>query len=409
MSTWSCSSITQSSQATGVAYVDLDEVVKHDPLYPQLSNIDQAIAMVELVGASPRIPRSATEVARESAALKSEMQAAQARTSEIVARKREEYQSRARAAVASALAAAGVKDATNVAQAMGEVSARQMQQAQAAAGRDLMAYRQNVVQQSNTAASGIVRQLQREAAQKLQAKLQQQQQLESNLSLRLSQQDAQRRLAIQTRLSMLALSESDRKDLQAQLTAMQDRENSAMAAQRSADQRAYAAYRKQVMGQTNVAIRAQLARIQNTTKAELLGRRNAVVAQLRQLTPTAPPLSPATRAQIERITAAFQQQYQQDIQSVVAQYEQTQAALEAQYDQLRGAGAAATAASNQEIALLQERRATLYDQIAAHVRTRAQHLAQEKGLNLVFSGVTASVGAHDMTNELITDIESEHE
>jgi hypothetical protein len=401
--------MVQSTQAKGIAYVDLDEVVKHDPLYPQLSNIDQAIAMVELTGASPRIPRNPAEIAKESAALRAQMQAAQARTARIVAQKREDYQSRARAAVVAALAAAGVKNATNVAQAMGVASAQQMQQAQIAAGRDLLAYRQSVVQQSNSAAAGIIRQLQREAAQKLQAKLQQEQQAESNLSLRLSQQDAQQRLAIETRLSMLALSESERKDLQNQLAAMQSKESSAMSAQRSADQRAYAAYRKQVMAQTNAAIRTQLARIQNTTKAELLGRRNAVVAQLRQLSPSAPPLSPATRAQIEQIAGRFQQQYQQDIQSVVDQYEQTQAALEAQYDQLRGAGAAAAAASSQEISLLQERRATLYDQIAAHVRTRAQRLAQQKGFNLVFSGVTAAVGAHDMTNELIADIESEHE
>jgi hypothetical protein len=401
--------MTQSARATAVAYVDLDEVVKHDPLYPQLSNIDQAIAMVELVGASPRIPRNPTEIARQSAALKAEMQAAQTRTAQIVAQKREDYQRRARAAVTSALAAAGVKNASDVAQAMGMASAQQMQQAQIAAGRDLMSYRQSVIQQSNTAASGIVRQLQREAAQKLSAKLQQQQQVESNLSLHLSQQNAQRRLSIETRLSMLALSESERKDLQSQLAAMQSQESSAMAAQRQADQRAYAAYRKEVMTQTNAAIRAQLGHIQNTTQAELAGRRNAVVAQLRQLSPTAPPLSPATRAQIEQIASRFQQQYQQDVQNVVDQYEQTQAALEAQYDQLRGAGAAATAASNQEIALLQERRATLYDQIAAHVRTRAQRLAQQKGFSLVFSDVTAAVGAHDMTNELITDIESEHE
>lgn len=399
----------QSTQAKGVAYIDLDEVIKHDPLYPQLSNIDQAIAMVELRGASPRIPRNATEIAKESAALKAEMQAAQARTAKIVAQKRQDYQLRARAAVASALAAAGVKNANDVAQAMGVASAQQMQQAQLAAGRDLLAYRQSVVQQSNSAAAGIVHQLQREAAQKLQAKLQQDQQAESNLSLRLSQQDAQRRLAIETRLSMLALSESERKGLQDQLSAMQSQENAAMSAQRLADQRAYVAYRKEVMTQTNAEIRAQLAKIQNTTKAELVGRRNTVVAQLRELSPTTPPLSPATRAQIQQIASHFQQQYQQDIQGVVAQYEQTQAALEAQYDQLHGAGQDAAAASSQEIALLQDRRSTLYDQIAAHVRSQAQRLAQKKGFNLVFSGVTAAVGGHDMTNELITDIESEHE
>ncbi len=400
-----------SSQIRGIAYVKLDDVVKHDPLYSQLANIDDAIAMVELVGASPRIPRSAAEIARESAQLRSEIASAQARTQHIIRQKQQAYAARTQAAVTAALTAAGVKNAANVAAAMGITSSQQQQQAELQAGRDLMAYRAGVVQQSNAAAENVVRQLQAEAAQRLQAKAQAEQQAESNLALRLSQQDASQRLAIQTRLSMLALGQSERRQLQAQLSQMQQRENALLNAQRAADQREYAAYRAQVMAQTNAAIHAQLANLQTQTQAKLVGRRNAVIQQLRGGVPPMPAasISPATRAQITHIADQFQQQYSHDVQDVIAQYEQTYAALEAQYATLHGADAAASSAAAQEVALLQQRRQTLYDQIVNHIRGEAERLAKAKGLDVVFSGVTAAAGGYNMTNELITDIESEHE
>jgi hypothetical protein len=410
-SLWGCGSTNvHSSRIRGIAYVNLDDVVKHDPLYSQLAHIDDAIAMVELAGASPRIPRSAAEVARESTQLRAEIDAAQQRTQRIVREKQQTYAARARAAIASALAAAGVQNPNNVAAALGAVSAQQSQQAQMQAGRDLMAYRQSVVRQSNTAAESIVRQLQQQAAQKLEAKSQQEQQAESNLALRLSQQDASRRLAIQTRLSMLALGQTERRRLQSELSQMTASENAAIAAQRSADEREYSAYRTHVMIQTNAAIRAQLSAIQTQTQAKLVGRRNAVIAQLHGTVPVpTASISPATRAQIARIADQFQQQYAQDVQSVIAEYEQTEAALEAQYATLHGADAAANSASAQEIALLQQRRQTLYEQIVDHVRTEADRLAKEKGFDVVFSNVTAAAGGYNMTNELIADIESEHE
>lgn len=409
--TWGCSSFdVHSSRIRGIAYVNLDDVVKHDPLYSQLNQIDDAIAMVELVGASPRVPHSAAEVARESAQLRAEIAAAQRRIQSIAAQKQQAYAARARAAIAAALAAAGVKNPANVAGAMGMVSAQQAQQAQIQAGKDLMTYRQSVVQQSSAAAQSIVRQLQREAAQKLQAKAQQEQQVESNLALRLSQEDAPRRIAIQTRLSMLALGQIERQTLQAELDQMQARENAAISAQRSADVRTYAAYRAQVEAQTNAAIHAQLTTLQSQTRDKLIGKRNAVIAQLRNVAPMpVASISPATRAQIQQIAEQFQDQYTRDVQDAIAQYEQTNAALEVEYAMLHGADAEADSAEEQEVALLQQRRQTLYDQIVDHIRGEAERLAKAKGFDVVFSGVAAAAGGYNMTNELISDIESEHE
>ncbi|HEY9085286.1 MAG TPA: hypothetical protein VIN40_05025 [Candidatus Tyrphobacter sp.] len=393
----------------GIAYVRLDAVMAHDPLYPQLSHIDDAIAMVTLEAAGPRVPRSAAEIAREDARLRAEMAAAQQRTQRIVTQKQQEYAAHARTAIAKALAAAGVSGA-NVAAAMGQVSAQQVQAAQVQAGRDYMAYQQSVVQQGNSAAGSLVRQLQSEGYQKLQAKASQEQQAETDLSLRLSQQDAAKRLSIQTRLSMLALDDATRRQLQAQLNAITQREAAAISVQRAADQRAFAAYRAQVTAQTNAAIRAQLSQIQSETQAKLVGRRNAVGAQLRSLAPSPnASISPATQAQIRAIAQQFQQQYQNDVQNVLATYAETRDALIVQDALLHGADAAANSASAQETQILQQQRQALYEQIFSRIQREAERLAKDRGFSVVFSNVTAAAGGYDMTNDLIHDIESEHE
>lgn len=401
-----------SARVRGIAYVRMDDVVKHDPLYPQLSRIDDAIAMVTLANAGPRVPHSAAEIARESADLQAQLAAAKTRTQQIVDAKRRQYGDRERAAVVAALAAAGVPNPQSAAASLGEVSAAQVRSAQMQAGRDFNAYQHSVVQQSNAAASAIVHQLQREANEKLQAKAMQEQQQETNLSLHLSQNDASERLSIQTRLSMLALDPATRRSLQAQLAAMQRRDDAAVAAQRAADRRAFAAYQAQVTAETNAAIRAQLANINSQTRAKILSQQNAVGAQLRSSLGVAPSpahVSPATQAEIRRIAAQFQSQYQQDVQDVVTQYAETTDALEAQYAMLHGADATAAGATQQEVSLLQQQRQALYGQIVARIEREARRLGQQKGFRVVFSDVTAAAGGYDMTNDLIADIESEHE
>jgi hypothetical protein len=396
----------------GLAYVRMDDVVKHDPLYAQLQTIDVAIATVQLQGVSPRVPRSAAEIAREDARLRAEIAAAKARTQRIIDSKQQEYRARAQAAISAALGAAGNRSGANVASALGGATAQQAQAAQMQAGRDMRAYQSSVMQQGSAAAHAIVTQLQREADQKLTAKAMQEQQRETNLTLRLSQQDAAQRLSIQTKLSMLALDPATRRQLQGQLNAMNQRDNAQVNALRAADQREFAAYRRQVMAETNDAMRAQLSQINDQTRAKLVTHENALGTQLRNTLGARQPVmhvSPATQAQIRAIEARIQQQYQADIQNVLSEYATTSDALEVQYAQLHGADADAASASEQEVAILQQRRQALYDQIVAHVQQEAQRLASNQGFHVVFSGVTAAPGGYDMTNDLIHDIESEHE
>ena len=241
-----CGVNVHSAAIRGTGYVRLDEVVKHHPLYPQLSQIDDAIAAINLQSSGPHVPLTARQIATQTAKLNSELRAAQDRANKIFAQKQRDYTRREQQAVASALAAAGVSGAGALAsQQMSGASAVQAQQAAQAANADFQAYQQSVISQDNAATNSIANQLQTQASQKYRAKAEQLQQNETDLSLRLTQQDAGARLAIKMRLSNLAMDPEARKQAQQQLAAINAKEAAQVNALRSTDAATLRAYKAQ--------------------------------------------------------------------------------------------------------------------------------------------------------------------
>ncbi len=242
-----CGVNVHSAAVRGTGFVRLDEVVKHHPLYPQLSQLDDAIAAINLQAAAPQVPLSAKQIAQQTGELNRELTTAQQRANKILAQKQQEYVHREQQALTAALTAAGVQGAGAIAAAqMSGNSAQQAQSAARAANEDFMAYQQSVISQNNAATSSIAKQMQAQAAEKYRAKAEQLQQNETDLSLRLTQQDAAARLAIKTRLSNLAMDESARKQAQAQLDAINAKESTQLDAARKADAATLRAYRAQL-------------------------------------------------------------------------------------------------------------------------------------------------------------------
>jgi hypothetical protein len=274
-----------------------------------------------------------------------------------------------------------------------------------------MAYQQSVIAQDNAASSSIARQLQEQAAQQYRAKAEQLQQNETDLSLKLTQQDAAARLAIKMRLSNLALDQTARKQAQSQLAAMDAKEASALSAARNADAATLRAYQAQLSNRTSASIRAQVGAIQAQTRAKIEEHRNEVGAQLRSLGPPAlpPNLSPGVQAKIAAIHRQFLTQFQADAGKTIDEYNATKADLDRQFAALHGADVGATGAAAKELEALQKRRNALYQQIVAQVQHEASRIAKDQGFSIVFINVQAAAGGYDMTNEIIKDIESLHE
>ncbi len=406
-----CAPNVHSSSVRGTAYVRLDDVVKHHPLYPQLSQLDDAIATIALRYTGPQVPLGARQMAAQTAELNRELRAAQIRANKILAQKQRDYENRENQAVQAALAAAGVHGQGSLAaMQMSNQSALQAQQAAQSANADYQAYQQSVVAQDNAASSSIMRQLQVQAEQKYRAKAEQLQQNETDLSLRLTQQDATQRLAIKMRLNNLAMDPPARKQAESQLAAINSREADEAAAQRNADAATLRAYRAELDKETTSATRSQVGAIQSQTQAKLEEHRNEVTSQLRSLPAATPPnLSPAVQAQIAQIHRQFVGQFQADARKTIQEYNETKSDLDQQFAAMHGADVGATGAAGEELRSLQKRRGDLYAQIVAQVRRDAARVAQDRGFSIVFVNIDAAAGGYDLTNQVIKDVESQHE
>jgi Outer membrane protein (OmpH-like) len=412
LATGGCAPNVHSSSIRGTGYIRLDEVIKRHPLYAQLTQLDDAIAAIDLQVAAPQVPLTAKQITAQVAVLNRELRAAQDRANKILAQKQRDYARREQQAVAAALAAAGVPGSGALAaQQMSGASAQQAAQAAQAANSDLMAYQQDVIAQDSAASSSIAKQLQAQEEQKYRAKAEQLQQNETDLSLRLTQQDASTRLAIKMKLNNLALDPEARKQAQEQLAALAAKETAALTAQRNADAATLRAYRADLDRQTGGAIRSQVGTIQAQTRAKLEERRNEVGSQLRSLGPPSLPqnLPPGVQTRIARIHKQFISQFQADAGKTVAEYNDTKSDLDRQFAALHGADVGATGASGQELQSLQKRRNDLYQQIVGQVERDAARIAKEQGFSIVFVNVWAAAGGYDLTNQVIKDVESQHE
>jgi hypothetical protein len=199
--------------------------------------------------------------------------------------------------------------------------------------------------------------------------------------------------------------------LQNQLAALNAKETSALEAQRKADAATMQSYRNQLDAQTGTEVRSQVSSMQGQTQAKLLERRNEVGAQLRNMgSPSVPAaIPPNVKAQIAGIHRTFTAQFQAEAQKTVADYNATKADLDRQFEALHGADVGATGAAATELAALQKRRTALYQQIVDQVSREASRIAKERGFSIVFDNVNAAAGGYDLTNDLIKDVESQHE
>lgn len=407
-----CSHVdVNSPQIRGMAYVRVDEVLKHHPLYKQLSQLDDSITAINLEAAGPRVPRSAAEVAAGVKQLNQQLHDAQERANKAIAQKQADYGKREQQADVTALQAAGIDPSSFKAAAQMSTTSRQ-QAAGAAqqANKDYMAYQQSVISQDNAAVNAVAQQLQKQADAKFRAKAEQYQQQETDLSLRLAQEDATQRSALKLKLNNLALDAATRASVNAQLAALDKKEGDQVNALRARDQQDLATYRTQLRGQTESSIKSEVAKIRTQTQAKLSARRDAVGSQLKTLAgQPAPNVPPDVQKKLAQIHAQYASMFQADAQKTIEEYNATKTDLDREYASLQGQDVGATGAAAKELASLQKRHDDLQAQMTGQIHREAQRIAKDMGFTVVFDNVAAANGGYDLTNDLIHDVESLHE
>jgi hypothetical protein len=401
----------------GIGYVRLEEVLKKHPLYQQLSQIDDSIDALGLrsLGAGA-VPHTGKQIAVQTKELNAELKAAQDRANGILRQKQQDYAQREQAAISAALAAAGAgTNGARSAQAMQSITASQAQQVTVQANSDYAQYQASVIAQSNAALQSIGMQLSARADRAFAQRETQLQERESQLSLELSQQDANKRLQLRMKLNGLALPDATRKEYRDELAALDRREAAAASAQRARDQRTLVAYRAQLNSQVRNEMAAQSAKIHADTQAKLQTRRNEVsqqvASQLQGLRPAAVPsnLPAATRDKLAQIDKTFKAQFQAEAQKTIAQYQATKADLDARYAELQGADATATGAARTQLGQLQRERDDLYNKMVEQIKRDAGTVAAKRGLQVVLVNIEAAPGGIDLTGDVEKDIESLHE
>lgn len=401
----------------GIGYVRVNDVLKKHPLYPQLSQIQDAIDGLGLKSLGPSaVPRTGAQIAQQTKELNHELQQAQDRANSILRQKQQDYQQREQAAIRAALGSAGAgTNGSQPVQQMQNTTAAQAQQVASQANADFEAYQRGVIAQDNAAVAQISKQLSDRADRAYRQKATELQEKESQLGLELSQQDASKRLDLRMKLNSLALPDAQRKQYRDQLAALDKREAAVIDAQRKQDQQTLQAYQKQLQDQTRVQITAQAAKVHEETRAKLASRHNEVsqqvASQLKGLQPQAIPsnLPAATRDKLAQIDKQYKAQFQADAQKTIQEYQATKADLDAQYQALQSADGTAGVSANKQVAQLQRQRDDLYNKMVDQIKRDAGTVAAKRGLRVVFMNIEGAAGGIDITSDVEKDIESLHQ
>jgi hypothetical protein len=403
-----------------IGYVRMDDLVRKHPLYGQLAQYDSNIEALDLRSLAPQALAAGPDLQREEAQLTAQLNAAAKRTNDILAAKGKVYQDRENAAIAAAPTGPSVGA---VRSAMEATAQGQVAGVNAQAARDLDAYRKQLEAQDVAQIDAAQRTLAARADRTFRAKAEELTAKEAALSLKLANDDAAQRLTLRTRLSSLALDDTQRDAANAELAALDQKEADALAAVRNTDAQTLAALQKKLREQVASDMQTQVGPIRARSLERYRERSNelhnefspqnrpliATKVNGKIVTAANPKLPADLRARIEKLHADYTAAFQKDAKSTIADFNRTRADLAQRYAVLHGTDAAAAQSAEAEIASLQKQRADLYAEMVDQIGREVKTIAQQRGISVVVSDVAAPAGGVDLTDDAMKDIETLHE
>ena len=424
-----CSKPTQTapsatSTATGiVGYVRMTDLVKHHPLYSQLSGYDESIAALNLRSLVPQVAKPDAAIVKEETALQAELQTAAARTRGLLAHKSQQYQLREQQAIAAALhAPAGSAPSAAAIVAQINATARgQVAGVAAQANRDFDSYRKTLIAQDNGELAAAQKTVAGRAQRQYRARQDELAANEAALSLALANKHAVQRLSLRTRLSSLALDDTQRDDVRNALAALDRSDADALAELKNRDAQTLVTLAGQLRTSVQRDMQARANEIHGRSLVKLRTREDqirkqfsggpALTAQLPagNGAPAAATLSPQLRATIATLHSNYQKQFNSDAKSTIDDFNRTRQDLRRRYEELRGIDTAAQSGANAQISALTRKRADLYGQMVAQIGREVRLLAQQRGIGVVVTDPVANAGGVDLTADAMKDIESLHE
>ena len=415
-------STNPTTQNGTVGYVRMEELVKKHPLYGQLAEYDASIDALNLSATIPAAEASGPELARGEKQLNTELDAARLRTEKILHEKQDEYAKRENVAISVALAGGTSQGSSTgaIASQINATASKQYASAAKAAQSDFLSYRAALEAQDRSAIDAATRALQARAERTYNAKRDELQTKESQLSLDLASKDAGERLSLKTRLSNLALDDASREETKAQLAAIERREADAIGAMRNNDQATLAALQTQLRagvmsdsrkaaGDIQARSIAKLKTREVTVRKQFAAPSGPVIAQGQSGPAIAPNLPPNLRAKVTALHADYQKKFETDAKSTIDDFNRTKADLTRRFEALHGIDARAQMGARKQILSLQKKRDDLYGQIVAQIDREVRVVAHTRGVSVVLNSIVGSASGVDLTADAQKDIESLHE
>jgi hypothetical protein len=396
----------------------MEPLVKKHPLYGQLSKLDDDIAALQLKAAGSEVAAgSSAEIAAQEAELRKQFDAATARAKKSLDALQAQTRGRESEAIRRALegSAAGGPSGSAIAGGVAGTAAAQQSATMAQAGRDLEAFRKQLLAQDEAQFNALQDSLNERASRTYRAKAEELSQKESAYSLELANRDSAERLSVRAKLANLSLDDAQRAELQAQLAALDRKEADELAVVRNRDGQTLDALQKQLSEQT----RAELTRSAREIRAGSVAKLNERELKLRGTLQAqggaaagpnpAAQLSPEMKAKLEAIHKDYQAQFDRDAQSTLKELTATRDELTRRFGALHGTDAQAQGGALAAIAGLQKQRSDLYSQMLAQIGREVKALADKRGISVVFGDVVAPAGGVDLTPDAEKDIESLHQ
>ncbi|MGA7354218.1 MAG: hypothetical protein WA431_08070 [Candidatus Cybelea sp.] len=357
--------LTGGAPASGpIGFIDLSSLVARHPMHPVLVTYDRAIATLRGTLQAPQLTDTGARANRSATAIENETGAAGARVQNIAARSAAD-RNRERAAFATVLAS------------------------QRAASQAMSRYADQLARATEANLAGYRRSLDESATRALAAREQQLHEKELTLAFDLARTNALKRLRLRLKVEDLHPDPTTRKQLEAELSALNAGESQAVAAMRHRNAAVLADYRLQVERDTARAASQMAAQLQAKAAANLALRRKALYGEAipSQLVGSEAPDAGAT--------------------AVAGELRGAGSNLSKRFNTLAQSTRQSQLQTTAEIRALEQKRYALRQSIVSQILRAAQALVQTRHLGgLVTSGPrpTASI---DLTSAVQRELEGE--
>lgn len=355
--------------ATGPA-VDVNALLRAHPLYATLQQYDRQIATLRATLHVAEFAHKRDAFTNAQNAVSSQLEATAARAREIAAMPTPDVR---------VLSAEQNVSAPSESTVRGDVQRTYDAQSAAlrsSAQQDMAHYRSSLLAQQDAAFAGYVRSVHARVQQAYTSREQQLYEKESTLALDLAKADMSKRLTIRAKLQTLSLNSDRRRGLQAQLNAIQNREDAVVAQQRKRDQATLEAFLPPLQARADADVARMRADLQSRTAANLAERRrvlNAQTARAMRLNFGAPARVAGGQPDMgSRLDALLHAQPADPNAFLNARSD-----LATDFTDVRHADDDATRSTWRQIAVLETARAQLYSDILSQIHTDAQRVERE--------------------------------